>query len=330
MRPETRARVLESADRLGYRPDSIAQALVTGTSNTIGVMIPSLVDPYWAQIADAIEQRASVHGCSVLLASSQGQPQRERQMLEMLHGKRVDGVIVGGVTGDPRDWPQRASHTPLVLLAWDSTPRWDLFEELSEGPLTRRLRGLPEEVIPGEWLAHLSVDDAAGGTLIAQHLLELGHTKLAFLTCPPVRSFLLRLLGMRIALEQAGLELEAVISTADSFEDGRRAAAQLLAGPLAPTALVCGTDQIAVGAVRAAHELGVRVPADISIVGYDDIELSAYLDPPLSTLRNPMRQIGELALDLLLQGRAGECGPISRRLAGVLVPRGSSGPATTR
>lgn len=327
VRPETRARVLESAQRLGYRPDSIARTLVTGTSQTIGVLIPSLVEPYWAQIADAIEHHAGERGYSVLLASSRGEPEREREMLDTLFGKRVDGVIVGGLAGETSRWPARTARAPVVLLEWDATPQWELLEDMSEGKLSRRLRRLPKETIAGEWFAHVSADDTAGGALIARHLLELGHTRFAFLVCPPVRPYLLRLLGMRIALEEADVELGSVVSTADTFEGGREVAGRLLHEPSPPTVLVCGSDVVAVGAIKAAHELGVRVPTDVSITGYDDIELAAYLDPPLTTLRNPMRELGETALDLLLQGRAGEQGPISRRLTGVLVPRASTGQA---
>jgi DNA-binding LacI/PurR family transcriptional regulator len=327
VRPETSARVLESAERLGYRPDSIARALVTGTSNTIGVLIPSLVQAYWAEIADAIEQRAGEQGYSVVLASSQGGPERERTMLDVLFSKRVDGVIVGAVSGDPNQWPARAAQTPIVMLEWDATPQWELLEELSDGPLGTRLRRLPDETVAGDWFAHVSTDDTAGGALIARHLLELGHTRFAFLVGPPVRPYLLRLLGVRATLEGAGHQLGGVVSCADTFEGGRAVATTLLAAPSPPTALVCCSDVIAVGAVKAAHELGLQVPGDVSIVGYDDIELAAYVDPPLTTLRNPMRELGELALDLLLRGRAHEPGPIARRLTGALVERSSTGPA---
>ncbi|MGA8353887.1 MAG: LacI family DNA-binding transcriptional regulator [Solirubrobacteraceae bacterium] len=330
VREETKARVLESADRLGYRPNSIARALSTGTSNTIGVLIRSLVDPYWAEIANAIERRAGERGCSVLLASSQGRPDLEREKLETFFDNRVDGVIVGGVSGEPNRWPHPGRQIPTVMLLWDSTPQPELLAELSNGPLSQRLRMLPQETLPGEWLAHVSTDDAAGGALIARHLLELGHRRFAFLVPPPVRSHLLRLLGMRMALEDAGVSFGAVLPTADTFENGRAIATQLLRGNSPPTALVCATDVIAVGAISAADELGVRVPADVSIVGYDDIDLASYVNPPLTTLRNPMRQLGETALDLLLSGRAGETGAISHRLTGVLMARGSTGPAPIR
>jgi DNA-binding LacI/PurR family transcriptional regulator len=330
LRPETRARVLESAKRLGYRPDSIARTLVTGTSRTIGVLIPSLVEPYWAEIADAIEQRAATHRHSVLLASSQHHPEHEQEMLEMLFSKRVDGIIVGAVSGDPDRWPRSDRRMPIVMIEWDAMPQWDLLEALSDGPLTRRLRGLPEEKVAGDWFAHVSTDDASGGAQIISHLLELGHKQFAFLVCPPVRSYLLRLLGMRITLEEAGVKLGTVIATADTFEGGRSNAKRLLQESEPPTALVCGSDAVAVGAIKAAHELGVQVPADVSIAGYDDIDLAAYVDPPLTTLRNPMRELGQAALDLLMRARAGEHGPISHRLAGALVVRDSTGPAPRR
>ena len=213
-----------------------------------------------------------------------------------------------------------------MVLEWDSTPQWELLEELSGGPLSRRLRRLPENTVAGDWFAHLSTDDVAGGALMARHLLDLGHMRLAFLVCPPVRSYLLRLLGMRIALEEAGLELGPVIPTSDTFEGGRLLASQLLSNASPPTALVCGSDAVAVGAIKAAHELGVQVPAEVSIVGYDDIELAAYVDPPLTTLRNPMRELGELAIELLLRGGTGDLGSVSHRLTGVLVLRSSTGP----
>lgn len=326
VRPETSARVLECAKQLGYRPDSTARALVTGTSETIGVLIPSLVQAYWAEIADAIEQRAAERGYSVVLASSQGSPQREQEMVDMLFGKRLDGVIVGAVSGDPGTWPAWGTRTPVVLLEWDATPQWELLAELSRDGGDGR-RTLPEATIAGDWFAHVSTDDVAGGELAARHLLELGHTRIAFIVGPPVRPYLLRLLGVRTAVEDSGHELGTVVATADTFEGGRSVAAKLLRAPEPPTALVCCSDVIAVGAVKAARELGLDVPDDVSVMGYDDIELAAYVEPPLTTLRNPMRELGEEALDLLLRARRGEPGKISRQLTGSLVRRASTGPA---
>lgn len=326
VRPETSARVRAAADRLGYRPDAVAQALVRGTSNTIGLLIPSLTQAYWSEVADAIEARAGERGYSLVLASSRQDPERERAMLDMLYGKRADGVIVGGVVGDPRTWPAARPRSPLVLIEWDATPQWDRLRELTEEPLGRSAWSLPEQRIANGWFARLSADDVAGGTLVARHLLEQGHTRIAFLIGPPVRTHLLRLLGTRSALEEAGHRLAGVAVDEDTFEGGRAMAARLLSAPERPTALVCCSDAIAVGAIRAAHELGLDVPGDVSIAGYDDVELAACLDPPLTTLRDPKRELGDLALDLVLRGRGDDSGPVARRLTGELIERGSTAP----
>ncbi|HZV72099.1 MAG TPA: LacI family DNA-binding transcriptional regulator [Conexibacter sp.] len=326
VRPETGARVRAAAERLGYRPDSVAQALVRGRSNTIGLLIPSLMQAYWSEVADEIEHRAGERGYSLVLASSRGEPEREHAMLDMLYGKRVDGVIVGGVAGNPDTWPSAGSRSPLVLIEWDATPQWERLRELTERPLGRSAWALAEQRIAGSWFAHLSADDIAGSTLVARHLLDKGHTRIAFLIGPPVRTYLLRLLGTRSAVEEAGHALAGVAADEDTFEGGRAMATKLLGAPQRPTALVCCSDVIAVGAVRAAHELGLDVPGDVSVVGYDDIELAAYLDPPLTTLRNPKRELGDLALDLVLSGREGTAGPIVERLTGELIVRGSTAP----
>lgn len=326
VRPETRARVRESAERLGYRPDSIARALVTGTTNTIGLLVPSLVQAYWGEIADRIEQRAGEQGYTLVLASSRGEPERERTVLDTLLGRRLDAVIVGGVAGDPGLWPTAGSRSPIVLLEWDATPQWELLRRIREERLDPRLWSLSEQTLRGDWFAHVSADDIAGGTLIARHLLEHGHTRLAFVMGPPVRTYLLRLLGVRGAVEQAGHRLSDVIVAEDTFEGGRSAVRELLAGPARPTAIVCSSDTLAVGVVRAAHELGLAVPGDLSVAGYDDIELAAFLDPPLTTLRNPKRELGDLALELVLRARAGDRGPLRQRLTGELLCRQSTGP----
>jgi LacI family transcriptional regulator len=325
VRPETSARVRESAKRLGYRPDSVAQALVTGLSRTIGVVIPSLVQSYWAEIADAIEARAAQRDYSVILASSRGDPARERAMLDMLSGKRVDGVIVGAVSGDPREWPLSARAGPLVLLEWDAEPQWDLLDELSEGITPSRLRRIADQTIAGEGLLHVSTDDTAGGALIARHLLQLGHEHVTFVIGPPVRPYLLRLLGAKLTLEGAGHRLEVVRADADSFNGGLAAAQEILGGGTRATAIVCCSDAIAVGVVRGARELGVEVPQELSITGYDDISVAAFVEPPLTTLRNPMRELGRLALDLAL-GSSVEMTASQRSLTGRLVVRDSSGP----
>jgi LacI family transcriptional regulator len=326
VRPETSARVRAAAERLGYRPDAVAQALVTGRSQTIGLLVPSLLQAYWDELADAIEHRAGELGYSVVLASSRGEPDRERAMLDLLLGRRLDGMIVGGVSGDPHSWPSAESRRPpLVLIDWDSTPQWDLLEDLRDAPLTKRLWRLPEQTVPGDWVAHLSHDDVAAARLITQHLIDLGHREIGFVAGPPVRTCLLRLLGVRSALEDAGLTLRYTQAAQDNFECSRLAGAEALSMPSPPTALVCYSDVVAIGIMRAAHDLGLSVPRDVSITGFDDIEIASYVDPQLTTIQTLKLELGELALDLLLNPPS-DGADKQRRLMGTLVVRGSTAP----
>lgn len=327
VRPETRARVLEAAEQLGYRPDSVARALATGSTSTVGVLVPSVATPYWGEVTQGIEQLAGEHGYSVIVASSRGEPERERSMLELLFAKRLDGIIVGGAAGNAASWPAPDQRTPpLVLLEWDETPRWDLLESFGAGAITPpTLRRMSDQDVPGPWAAQVVYDDVAGGRAVAQHLLSLGHRNVAFVAGPPVRTCLLRLLGFRAAFQEAGLDAQVLAAAEDTFDAARAVARTCLEQPSRPTALACYSDVLAIGAVKAAHDAGLDVPGDVSIVGYDDIEFADYVDPPLTTLRNPKRELGELALQLVLEARASELRGRRHELAGTLIERASTG-----
>lgn len=326
VRPETRERVLGVAEQLGYRPDSVARALVTGSTNTVGVLVPSISTPYWSEVTNGIERLAGTHGYSVVVATSRGEPDRERTMLELLFSKRLDGIIVGGAAGNAASWPSRDQRTPpLVLLEWDETPRWDILQELSAGPITPdALERLSTDQVPGPWAAHVVYDDVRGGQLVAEHLLQLGHRKVAFVTGPPVRTSLLRLIGFRSTFQEAGFDVEVVAADDDSFDAARAAVRACLQEPSRPTALACYSDVLAIGAMKAARDVGLTVPDDISVVGYDDIEFAEYVDPPLTTLCNPKRELGELALELVLAARTAKRHGERHKLAGKLIERGST------
>ena len=165
VRPETSARVLEVANRLLYRPDAVARALVTGKSNAIGLLVPSLLEEYWGEIADSIERRAAEKGLSLVLASSRGEPERERAMIDLLLGKRLDGIIVAGGAGDLTTLPGRSSRRPpLVVLDWDSPAKSNQLERVGTARLTRQLQRTSESVLEGDWNAHLSLDDVAAAS----------------------------------------------------------------------------------------------------------------------------------------------------------------------
>jgi DNA-binding LacI/PurR family transcriptional regulator len=325
VRPETSARVLQVAHQLRYRPDANARALVTGKSSAIGLLIPSLLEDYWGEIADSIERSAAGRGLSLVLASSRGEPEREAAMIDLLLGKRLDGIIVAGGAGDPAELPGRTGpQPPVVVLDWDSPAQAHQLELAGAAPLTARLFQMTETALAGSWKAHLSLDDVAGGRLIGRHLLDLGHRSIAFVAGTPTRrSSLLRLLGLRSSLDEAGQQLQCVLAAEDTFHGGRIVGGQLLAGQNRPTAIVCYSDMLAIGLIDAAHKLGLDVPGELSVTGYDDIEVSGYLDPPLTTIRNPKRELGELAVHCLLEESGSE--PTERKLTGSLVVRDSTG-----
>jgi DNA-binding LacI/PurR family transcriptional regulator len=196
-------------------------------------------------------------------------------------------------------------------------------------PLDRGLWRLAEENSPGDWIAHLAHNDVAGATLLTEYLLAKGHTDIGFVAGPPVRSCLLRVLGARDAMERSGHTLRYVeVTEDDTFECGRAMGAKLLAAKRRPTALFCYNDPIAIGMIRAAHDLGLDVPGDVSIVGCDDIRVASYIEPQLTTIRTPKRELGELALSLLLDPPAGRT--MQQRLTGTLVERGSVAPPRKR
>lgn len=325
VRPETRDRVLAAADQLGYRPDTVARALVTGSTDTVGILVPSIRVPYWSEVTHGIEQMAGRHGYAVIVASSRGEPDRERSMLELLFGKRLDGIIVGGAAGNTESWPVPNSRTPpLVLLEWDETPRWDLLEAFSTEPITRDLVDrVSEQDVPGPWSAQVVYDDVAGGRQVGQHLQELGHRHVAFVAGPPVRTCLLRLLGFRSACQKAGLDVQVLAAAEDSFDAARIVARAAMEKPSRPTAFACYSDMLAIGVVKAARDLGLDVPRDVSVVGYDDIDFAEYVDPPLTTLRNPKRELGELALELVVAA-ASDQQATRHKLTGELIRREST------
>jgi DNA-binding LacI/PurR family transcriptional regulator len=329
VRPETSERVRRAAQQLGYRPNSVARALVTGMSNTIGILIPSLVEAYWGEVADGIERGAGDRGLSVVIASTRGDPERARVMFDILMGKRVDGMIVAGFADllDTRTEADQRDAPPVVLLDADDSPHPELLDESRDGSIVEAVRELGRKRRRGDWLAEVAYDDVAGARLLAHHLLKLGHTTISFVAGPPLRSCLNRLIGVRSAVEEAGFKVYSVNSAPHTFEGGYAAARELLSASSRPTGIVCYSDEMAIGVIRAAHELRLDVPDDVSVVGYDDIAVSAFVDPPLTTLRNPKRELGELALELLLRGIAGEeVIPREARLIGSLVPRESAGP----
>lgn len=272
--PETRRRVLQVIDRLGYQPSNIARSLIQGYSGTLGVVGYGLEYFGPSRTLSGIEQQANELGYSLLL-SLMRQPERndvERVLRDML-SRYVDGIIWAmPEIGNNRDWIQQETpqfSVPIVFLSMEPHPN----------------------------LTVVAVDNRSGGRMATEHLLEQGYQTIGLITGPldwwEARQ---RQLGWQDALNEAGSEDNLVVEGDWTAESGELGLRQLLEQrPDVDAVFVCN-DQMALGALQAARQMGIRVPEDLGLVGFDDIPESAYFYPPLSTVRQDMVELGRCAV----------------------------------
>jgi DNA-binding LacI/PurR family transcriptional regulator len=299
----TRQHVLKCAEELGYRPNILARSLAQGKTDTLGFLLPTIANPFYPEIAEAIERTAGQRGYQMLLCNTYYDFQQGRQHLERLVSRWVDGIIVMGSSMDIADLVTHFRRgLPIVLCDWQE----------NESP-----RGIPQ----------VSVDFRRAGALAAEHLLSLGHRQIGIIVSEPQQT--LRLEGFRAALQAAGLPLEdeMIQQGHSTLESGYAAARAFLAAPVRPTALFATTDWMALGAMEAILDAGLRVPQDISIVGLDDIVVSAHIRPPLTTVAVPKFQLAKEATELLL-GLINEESPsqLARLIEPALIVRQSTAP----
>jgi LacI family transcriptional regulator len=283
---ETRRRVLSVVERLGYRPSGIARGLATRRTGTIGLVVPDVANPFFADVARGVEEAAYAEGYNVFLCNTDEDPQRELAALGSLEEKQVDGLILcsSRLTEDELH-KVVARHTSFVLV-------------------NRRLVGVRVHSV--------LLDDERGGRLATQHLLRTGRRAVGLVAGPErSQSGLLRAKGYRAALAAAELPYypDWVRPCVPTVDGGRQATLQLLENHPELTGLFCYNDLVAVGALQAARELGCRVPADLAIVGHDDIPLAALVTPALTTCRVPRYVLGAQAVRLLLEQLDGSAEP---------------------
>jgi LacI family transcriptional regulator len=298
LKPETRDRVLRTVAELGYVPSGPAQGMATRRTGVLGLAFPDLADPGVDAVLRGVERAARRAGYAVLIVATEGTEDFDLSLV----GK-TDGMVVLARTVSPRVLERLARRVPLVLCA---------------GP--REPRGLD----------HAGVANAAGTVAVTRHLIKVhGHRELAFLGGPADSpDAAARFDGFRRALAEAGLPVpERPALSADFTESGgaTAVAAYLRAGQR-PRALVCANDQMAVGALAALAGAGLKVPAEVAVTGFDDVQLARHVWPPLTTVRQPMRQLGTAAAELLLRRMAEpEAPPRAVTLATKLMVRASCG-----
>jgi DNA-binding LacI/PurR family transcriptional regulator len=305
---ETKLRIQLLAREMGYSPDAQARSLVMGRTQTIGVVVTTITDPFIAEVVQAVESTAHSHGYSVLWASSQSEPEREIAAVEMLHTKRVDGVIVtSSRVGALYQQHLDRLGVPVVLINSHSEQR-------------------------GLYTFSVSVDNQRGGYIAVKHLIELGHRRIAYVRGAADHSDdLARLGGYRQALNEEGIALDPtlVISGTGRVGGGERALSVLLEASDRATAVFCYNDMTAIGLLRAARREGISVPGDLAVVGFDDIPLASYVTPSLTTIAQPKGQMGRRATQMVL-GLLSDAGstpqPVSNiTVQGSLTVRESSG-----
>lgn len=302
--PDTVKRIRALAAELQYQTNPHAASLKTRRSRTIGVLVPRLSDMVLATIYEGIDEAAAEHGYLTFVSNTQDVPEKQRKLIEMALARRVDGLILGDAHSGAADAP------PNPLLA-----------ELAR-------RDVPFVLVSRHADTHCAVtcDDLEGGRLAAEHLLDMGHRRIAVMVGEPFASTGRdRSEGFFAYCARHGVEVPPQWRIESPFDTdaGRAVGARLLGGADRPTAIFAVNDFLAVGVMGAARDQGLEAGRDVAIVGYNDTPLAGALPIGLTTIRSPMHQMGRMGLELLLQKIAGGQ-PQSQRLAPALVVRDSS------
>ncbi|PLZ03889.1 LacI family transcriptional regulator [Burkholderia sp. WAC0059] len=299
--PDLQARVKEIAEALGYTPHAAARALASQRSKTIGAVIPSLENQNFALGVFALQKRIGEAGYTLLLACSYYDQEDELRQVRALIADGIAGLMLVG-----------RSHTPALY-------------ELLEKEQVPFVNGWTvDHAHP-----YVGFDNVAVGRRLAEYLLDLGHVHFAMITQMTQHSDRAadRIVGVRAALQSRGLELrhEHVIEMPHRIIEGQMAMKALMQGPVRPTAIICGTDLLAIGALAEAREAGIDVPGELSIAGINDVEFSSFTTPPLTTMRLAADEIGARSADYLLARIEGR--PISSQniVPTDLIVRGTTG-----
>jgi DNA-binding LacI/PurR family transcriptional regulator len=299
----TAERIKSIAKQHGYSASAVARSLVTRRTQAVGVVVTSIADPFNGEVVGGIEQVANQHGYSVILATSQALPERELMVVRSFQERRVDGILVAS--------SRLGSHYMSLL------------SEL-EVPIV-----LLNNQHPGTFVHSVSIDNANGTYQATRHLLSLGHRRIAYLGDQfGLESDTERFHGFQQAMSEDNLDIPAeyVLMGDGKREGAAQACSALLHLSNRPTAIVCYNDMSALGVMDTAADLHLIIPLDLSIVGFDDLFFTSALQPPLTTIRQPKKELGVRAMELLMALIRGEAVEKTEILQGQLVVRGSTAP----
>ncbi len=306
IKQETKDLILKTAEEMGYRPNRVAQRMRAQKTGILGVVVANNANPFFSRVVKGIESAAADRGYNIILKDSDESPEKEEEAIKIMLSEQVDGLLISPVNSEKSNITKISEDLPLVSFA-------------------RHFKGLEIDFV--------LIDDLKGGYLATNHLIENGYQEIALLNGPLNElSAQERLEGYKKAITESGGEPdpELIYDGVLTMDQGYRAGKKILDSDRTPDAVHTFSDFVALGFMKAAEEASLRIPEDIGIVGFDDIPFCSYSRVPLSTVHVPIKEIGEEAVNILLdriQNQSKEEGLETNqvRLEPELIVRGSSG-----
>mgnify|MGYP001172757968 CR=1 FL=1 len=303
VQPTTRERVEEAVEQLGYTPHFGGRALASNRTNTVGAVIPTMDNAIFARGLQAFQEELAAAGVTLLVASSSYDPRREAEQIRALVERGADGLLLIGVARPIETYAYLHLRKVPYVIAWNHRSDRENF--------------------------YAGFDNRTAACSIAERIISHGHRRIAMIAgqTPSNDRAADRVAGVRDALAAAKIPDQAftVVEAVYSFEAGGSAFVELICQSPRPTAIICGNDVLAVGAIKKAKEMGMSVPEDVSVVGFDDIELATVVEPNLTTVHVPHKRMGQAAAQLLLKLRDNQTGCQSIELSTHIVERESLG-----
>lgn len=305
VRAPTVETVRNAVDTLGYTPHFGGRALASNKTNTIGAVIPTMENAIFARGLQAMQERLAEAGVTLLVATSDYDPEKELEQIRALISRGIDGLMLIGFARPKKTYALLASQNVSFVTAWN-------YNQESQ-------------------FRCVGFDNRAAINAPAEHLISGGHKRIAMISGVMQGNDRAteRVEGVRDALARHNLDLPShyLVEVPYELEAAKLATEKIMANSPRPTAIVCGNDVIAAGALIYARNVGIRVPEDVSVTGFDDLDLAVVVDPPLATVHVPHREMGRTVAEMLLKTRDGEDGPVRLELDTQFVVRESVGPA---
>lgn len=297
VRPELRDLILKTAREMDYKPNRIARAMVRGQSDLVGILVPDITNPFFPAIVRGVEDEAHKHGLNLIVCNSDGHVEKEKQYLHSLHDLAVAGIIVASASRHDAYVAQLAADVPVVVM---------------------------DRKITAPLVTEVNVDNYGGSKAVVDHLADLGHRKLLYLAGPPLVSTAEeRLHGFRDGCHVHHIACD-VVCAGFGIDDGYAAMQKAESVLDGATGVVCANDLCAFGALARLADIGVSVPGQLSVTGFDDIAFARIFSPSLTTVRQPTYEMGRRAVKAILDMRSGHAARQPIVLSAQLVVRSST------